>query len=148
MGLFRTASSGTFLQHPATMLTGQQERFSQGDREEGTSFPPLPPVGSKTQKNNQSTQLQAFLNMSRNEFYIQAGALLAETYPSPSKCMLVSLHSGSTIPMEQSLLQITEISQHFNNYNHQMKESTAAEGSDYLSLSVKSIPRTMFSSVS
>lgn len=38
-GLFRTASSGTFLQHTATMLTGQQERFSQGDREKGHVVP-------------------------------------------------------------------------------------------------------------
>lgn len=30
------------------------------------------------------------------------------THPSPSKCMLVSLHSGSTIPMEHSLLQVTQ----------------------------------------
>lgn len=45
-----------------------------------------------------------------------------ETHPSPSKCMLVSLHSGSTIPMEQSLLQITNVEEeHFNKSNHQIK---------------------------
>lgn len=34
-----------------------------------------------------------------------------ETYPSPSKCMLVSLHSGSTIPIEQLLLRVRKIKQ-------------------------------------
>lgn len=30
------------------------------------------------------------------------------TYPSPSKCILVSLHKGKTIPMEQLLLDKTK----------------------------------------
>lgn len=36
--------------------------------------------------------------------------------------MLVSLHNGSTIPMEQSLLVITKITgEHFKTFNHHIK---------------------------